>query len=74
MKLDNNCLFVLKRPPEELSKMHLRTDFQENKSENYTPLVNVVLMRCKHHDGCNTRSAFNINSKVPGWKQKNLAT
>ena len=49
MKLASNLLFVLKEPPEELSKMHLSTDCEGNKRENYTPLVNVALIGCKNH-------------------------
>lgn len=48
MQSANNCLFVLEGPLEELSKMHLRTDSQGNKRENYTLLVNVVLMGHKY--------------------------
>lgn len=75
MQLANNCLFLLKGPPEELSKMHLRTDSQEIKRENYTPWVNVVLMGHKHHQWRKCKNFTLVSAtKSQGRTKRSFAT
>lgn len=75
MQVASNCFFVLKGPPEELSKMHLRTDSQEIKRENYTPLVNVVLMGHKHHQWRKCKNVTLVSTtKSQGGSKRSFAT